>query len=72
MITKIDETKCTGCGLCVETCPLDTLRMDEKEEKAIIKYHDDCMTCYACELICPAGAVEVHPFKEELPRVIKY
>ncbi len=72
MIIKIDETKCTGCGICVDTCPLDTLRMDEKGEKAVIKYPDDCMTCFTCELICPAGAVEVHPFKEVMPRSIKY
>ena len=28
MITGIDITKCTGCGTCVEVCPLDTLRLD--------------------------------------------
>jgi NAD-dependent dihydropyrimidine dehydrogenase PreA subunit len=72
MIEKIDETKCTGCGICVDVCPTDMLRMDEKEEKAIIKYPEDCMTCYTCELKCPVGAIEVHPFKEELPRCIKY
>jgi len=72
MITKIDETKCNGCGICVETCPVDILRMDEKDEKAVIRYPDDCMTCYTCELKCPTGAIYVHPFKEALPRAIKY
>jgi NAD-dependent dihydropyrimidine dehydrogenase PreA subunit len=28
MITNIDITKCTGCGTCIEVCPLDTLRLD--------------------------------------------
>ena len=32
MISKIDENKCTGCGLCVELCPLDTLAMDDQGE----------------------------------------
>jgi len=72
MIKEIDEEKCTGCGICVELCPLDTLRMDEKGEKAVIKYPDDCMTCYTCELSCPVGAVYVHPFKEDLPKAIIY
>jgi NAD-dependent dihydropyrimidine dehydrogenase PreA subunit len=72
MIKKIDETKCTGCGICVDACPLDTLRLDEKGAKAIIKYPEDCMTCYTCESRCPTGAIEVHPFKEDLPRSIKY
>lgn len=35
--------------------------------KAVIAYNDDCMTCYSCELRCPAGAIDVHPFKERLP-----
>jgi len=72
MIASIDETKCDGCGICIEACPIDTLRMDEKGEKAVIKYPDDCMTCYACELKCPTGAIYVHPFKEVLPRAITY
>lgn len=35
--------------------------------KAFIAYGDDCMTCYSCELRCPAGAIDVHPYKERLP-----
>jgi ferredoxin len=29
MIKSIDETKCTGCGICVQSCALDTIRLDE-------------------------------------------
>lgn len=35
--------------------------------KASIRYGDDCMTCFSCELRCPADAIDVHPFKERLP-----
>ncbi len=35
--------------------------------KATIAYGDDCMTCFSCELHCPADAIDVHPFKERLP-----
>jgi len=66
MISEISETKCTGCGICVERCPLDTLRLNS-EGKAYIAYPDDCMTCYTCEMSCPTEAIYVHPFKAELP-----
>ena len=72
MIKKIDEEKCNGCGVCVEICPLDVLRMNDKNELVIIKYPEDCMTCFQCELNCPEEAIYVHPFKEELPLAIKY
>ena len=72
MIAKIDDTKCTGCGICVESCALDTLRLDPDTGKAYIAYPDDCMTCFTCELRCPENAIDVHPFKEPLPLAIEY
>ena len=38
---------------------------------ARIAYNDDCMTCFTCELRCPAEAINVHPFKEPLPRTLE-
>lgn len=35
--------------------------------RAEIRYRDDCMTCFFCELRCPSHAIDVHPFKERLP-----
>ena len=32
MIQQIDPQKCTGCGICVRVCPLDTLRLDPFQE----------------------------------------
>ncbi|MEI3338791.1 MAG: 4Fe-4S binding protein [Eubacterium sp.] len=65
MIQTIKSESCIGCGQCVEHCPLDTLRM--KDGKAFIAYPEDCHSCYLCELICPVGAINVHPFKEVFP-----
>ncbi len=38
--------------------------------KAWIAYPDDCMTCFSCEVKCPGEAIDVHPFKEVLPRTL--
>jgi NAD-dependent dihydropyrimidine dehydrogenase PreA subunit len=63
MIQEIDETKCTGCGMCVDVCAPDLLRMDQNSEKVVIRYPEDCITCFECELACPAEAIYVHPLK---------
>ncbi len=56
-ISNIDEKLCVGCGTCVETCPADVIRIDDKTEKAKIKYVEDCQTCHLCRLFCPEGNV---------------
>ena len=68
MIASIDKDKCIGCGICVDRCPLDALRI-RPDKKATIAYPEDCMTCFLCERNCPKGAIFVHPFKELLPPV---
>lgn len=60
-ITGLDTDLCNGCGICVDVCPMDVLRMDEKGEKAVITYPLDCMTCFNCELECDPNAIYVSP-----------
>ena len=66
-IERIDPDLCTGCGICVDSCTMDVIRMDEKSQKAVIKYPDDCMLCVFCEEDCPVGAIYVSPEKKMLP-----
>ena len=63
-IEKIDPELCTGCGICVESCSVDVIRMDESAQKAIIQYPQDCMLCEFCVLDCPEDAITVTPDKE--------
>lgn len=65
MIEKVNEEKCIGCGTCVEICPMDVFRMDEKRGKSTIRYRDDCQSCFQCEMECPAQAIRVSPFTRE-------
>ncbi len=58
-ISRIILDVCDGCGLCVDSCPTDVIRMDGK--KAAIVYPGDCQTCFLCEEDCPTGAIEVAP-----------
>lgn len=63
-IRRIDEQQCNGCGICVENCPLDVLRMDQEKQIAFIKYIGDCQSCFLCERECPTGAITVTPSRE--------
>lgn len=58
-IDKIDQEICTGCGICFGICPQDVIRMDKKTKKAKIKYPEDCVACWACEVFCPVEAIQV-------------
>jgi NAD-dependent dihydropyrimidine dehydrogenase PreA subunit len=57
VIEGIDNSLCNGCGICIKSCMSDVLRMDEKTEKPIIKYPDDCSACLVCEMDCPQNAI---------------
>ena len=51
----VNEEKCVGCGICIEICPLDVLK--KENNKAIVKYPDECWHCRACVKDCPKGAI---------------
>lgn len=60
-IRNFYREKCTGCGICVACCPMDVLRIDEADGKAVVKYPEDCIACWGCESFCPAGVFDVSP-----------
>jgi NAD-dependent dihydropyrimidine dehydrogenase PreA subunit len=64
-IRKIDRQLCVGCGICVDHCPMDVLRMDGRTRKPVIAYSRDCQSCFLCESDCPVtGAILVTPARE--------
>ena len=63
-IKNIDKNKCIGCGTCVLSCPMDVIRMDPEERKAVVVYPQECVVCCICVADCPKGAIEMTPGKE--------
>jgi NAD-dependent dihydropyrimidine dehydrogenase PreA subunit len=54
---KINPDRCTGCGVCLEVCPHDVLRVGNG--KASIIDRDSCMECGACVSNCAFAALSV-------------
>ena len=55
MTVKIDKEKCTGCSSCVDVCPVDAIKV---EDKAIVD-EDECIDCGTCVEECPEEAIEL-------------
>jgi NAD-dependent dihydropyrimidine dehydrogenase PreA subunit len=58
---KVDEEKCTGCGTCIDTCPVEVFELQEASDKtvSVVVAEDDCLLCRACEVQCTEEAIEI-------------
>lgn len=52
---RVLREKCTGCGLCVASCPFQCISI--VEDKAVISV--DCRLCEICVDVCPVKAIEM-------------
>ena len=54
MAVTIDKEKCTGCGACVDICPVDALKLED--DKAVVD-PETCIDCGTCVDECPVEAI---------------
>jgi NAD-dependent dihydropyrimidine dehydrogenase PreA subunit len=53
----VDNDKCTGCGTCVDVCPVSVYEI--RDEKAVPVKTYGCLLCRACEVQCPERAIQI-------------
>ena len=51
---KADSELCTGCGTCVDQCPVSALTMGDHVPQVDA---DTCIACFCCQEICPEKAI---------------
>ncbi|MBS3057204.1 MAG: 4Fe-4S dicluster domain-containing protein [Candidatus Diapherotrites archaeon] len=55
----IDKAKCSGNGICVQTCPVSIFELKAGKCSVISSKMNDCLQCMACEASCPEKAIKV-------------
>lgn len=58
------EDRCTGCGQCVQRCPLNNIRLDQGRPV----WGSQCTHCMACICYCPVQAIEYGKKSQGQPR----
>ena len=56
----IIEEKCTQCGTCVQSCPVDGKAvnwLNGDKTKAPVYDYSKCIKCYCCQEMCPESAI---------------
>ena len=54
---EINTEECSGCGICVDTCPNGVL--DIVGDYASVVNEDACIECGDCVEECPMGAIDM-------------
>lgn len=54
VLARVETTRCRGCSLCVEECPVDAMEMNGR--KALVAAAS-CVGCGSCAQVCPSQAI---------------
>lgn len=53
----VDESKCIGCSVCVESCPNEVL--ESRDGHPFASQPEKCEGCEVCVALCDQEAIEI-------------
>jgi len=65
-VSVVAEESCTGCGDCVERCPVEAISL--KDDVAFVD-QDVCIGCGNCVTVCPSGSLSMNRVSDEKPEL---
>jgi Fe-S-cluster-containing hydrogenase component 2 len=57
MVAIVNRELCTGCGQCVNICPMEAILLDD--EKIAVVDSNSCIDSGNCVDICPVEAISI-------------
>ena len=63
-LRETDQAKCTGCGQCVDICPVNALKM--VDESPVVD-REWCIGCGVCAVPCPVSAIKLVRKSDAIP-----
>ncbi len=69
MSIRVDADKCNGCGLCVKSCPTNTIEVVDKLATITI---EGCTMCGACVASCKFKAISIDVEKQPREDLANY
>lgn len=59
-LPEVDASACDGCAICVESCHIEALHLQGKEEQDLpVILHERCIGCGVCAAACPSDALRM-------------
>jgi ferredoxin/ribosome-associated translation inhibitor RaiA len=62
---EIDPDGCVACGVCVERCQMEAVKLDDKEQKSKVD-PARCIGCGVCVPTCATGAIHLNKKAKEI------
>ena len=59
LVAVIDETRCIGCTLCIQVCPVDAILGAQKRMHTVLT--SLCSGCELCIAPCPVDCIDLEP-----------
>ena len=68
---QVDSSRCQGCVLCAQACPIQAIWMEPANDparpaKKIARIGSFCLGCGVCALRCPTGALKLHERQQQV------
>lgn len=62
-VARVDETRCSGCKVCLQACPFGAITRSDEARQARVN-EALCMGCGTCAALCPCNAIQQSGFDD--------